>query len=177
MVRWRIVGGRSAVIGLVSLTLTSHPLLALAAPAAPWTDTVVSPRKTAESRLNTTRAVTVITREDIERWGSAFVADALRHVPGVYVRRAGGIGRVTNAVIRGSSAAHVLVMVDDVQVNAASLVTRSIDQPGVYSSSLPVEEVGRWRRNAARLRHLDEWAQRLKQLEQKVHKLTEEKPR
>ncbi len=103
---------------------------------------------------------------------------------GEHTAIAAGVGIAGSVVIgrRCAIGGHVgitghLEIADDVQVNAASLVTRSIDQPGVYSSSLPVEEVGRWRRNAARLRHLDEWAQRLKQLEQKVHKLTEEKPR
>jgi len=86
-----------------------------------WTDTVVTPRKSPESWLGMTRAVTVITSEELEDWGTALVGDALRHVAGVYVRRAGGIGRSTTAVIRGSGAAHVLVLIDGIEVNGSTI--------------------------------------------------------
>ena len=124
----------SALVWIVCLTLGASTVWAT--PPAPWTETVLSARKVPEARLNTTRAVTVLTSQELERWGTMFVADALRHVPGVYVRRSGGIGRVTNAVIRGSGAAHVLVLVDGVKVNSpttgsfdfAHLTTDNIDR-------------------------------------------------
>ncbi|MBI4003932.1 MAG: TonB-dependent receptor [Candidatus Omnitrophica bacterium] len=124
----------SAVGWMVGLILSVNTVWAT--PPAPWTDTVLSARKIPESRVQATRAITVITSEELERWGAMFVSDALRHVPGVYVRRSGGIGRVTNAVIRGSGAAHVLVLVDGVQVNSpttgafdfAHLTTDNVDR-------------------------------------------------
>ncbi len=61
-----------------------------------------------------------------------------------------------------------LEIADDVHVTAGSLVTSSITQPGVYSSSLKAEPVEKWRRNAARLHQLDELAQRLIELEKKL---------
>ena len=67
-----------------------------------------------------------------------------------------------------------LEIADDVHVTAASLVTSSISQPGVYSSSLKAEPVEKWRRNAARLHHLDEIARRLARLEEKLQQLYEE---
>lgn len=60
-----------------------------------------------------------------------------------------------------------LEIADDVHVTAKSLVTSSIRQAGVYSSSLKAEPAEKWRRNAARLHQLDEIAQRLKKLEEK----------
>jgi UDP-3-O-[3-hydroxymyristoyl] glucosamine N-acyltransferase len=60
-----------------------------------------------------------------------------------------------------------LTIADDVHLTAGSLVTGSITQPGVYSASLKAEPVEKWRRNAARLRHLDEMARRLAKLENK----------
>lgn len=60
-----------------------------------------------------------------------------------------------------------LEIADDVHVTAKSLVTSSISQAGVYSSSLKAEPAEKWRRNAARLHRLDEMAQRLKKLEEK----------
>ncbi len=50
-----------------------------------------------------------------------------------------------------------LQIADGVVVTATSLVDRSLDTAGVYSSSLPVQDNRHWKRNAARLRHLDQW--------------------
>lgn len=57
---------------------------------------------------------------------------------------------------------------DDVHITACSLVSSSISKPGVYSSSLKAEPAEKWRRNAARLHHLDEMARRLIELEKKL---------
>lgn len=54
-----------------------------------------------------------------------------------------------------------LTICDKVVLTARSLVTHSIDQPGQYSSGVPLEESRRWRRNAARFRQLDELARRV----------------
>lgn len=67
-----------------------------------------------------------------------------------------------------------LTIVDDVHVTAGSLVTSSIARAGVYSSSLKAQPVEEWRRNAARLHHLDELAQRVRDLETMLKKLTQE---
>lgn len=67
-----------------------------------------------------------------------------------------------------------LEIADDVHVTAGSLVTSSIRQAGAYSSSLKAEPAEKWRRNAARLHHLDEMSQRLKTLEEKWQKHSEE---
>jgi UDP-3-O-[3-hydroxymyristoyl] glucosamine N-acyltransferase len=70
-----------------------------------------------------------------------------------------------------------LEIADDVTITAKSLVTRSVHAPGVYSSSLPAEEVERWRRNVARLRRLDDLARRLREIEQQLQQSSEEKSR
>lgn len=67
-----------------------------------------------------------------------------------------------------------LVIADDVHVTAGSLVTSSITRAGIYSSSLKAQPVEEWRRNAARLHHLDELAQRVRDLETMLKKLTQE---
>lgn len=63
---------------------------------------------------------------------------------------------------------------DDVHITAASVVTTSLTQPGVYSSSLRAEPAAQWRRNMARLHRLDELARRLRRLEQQLQRLTKE---
>lgn len=67
-----------------------------------------------------------------------------------------------------------LEIADDVHITAGSLVTSSIRQAGAYSSSLKAEPAEKWRRNAARLHHLDEMAQRLGKLEEKLQQHSEE---
>ncbi len=57
-----------------------------------------------------------------------------------------------------------LTICDDVIVTGLTLVSRSIRKPGVYSSGLPADEARRWRRNAVRLRHLDELAKQVESL-------------
>jgi UDP-3-O-[3-hydroxymyristoyl] glucosamine N-acyltransferase len=53
-----------------------------------------------------------------------------------------------------------LTIADDVVITGLTMVSRSLTQAGVYSSALPAEEARRFRRNAARFRHLDEWYRR-----------------
>lgn len=58
-----------------------------------------------------------------------------------------------------------LELVDGVTITAKSLVTHSIREPGEYSSGVPLQNNRQWRRNAARFKHLDEYARRLSTLE------------
>ena len=61
-----------------------------------------------------------------------------------------------------------LTICDDVTVTGQTMVNRSISEPGVYSSALPMDEAVRWRRNSARFRRLDELARSMKRLEKAV---------
>ncbi len=54
-----------------------------------------------------------------------------------------------------------LEIADGVTVTAMSLVTHSIREPGTYSSGTPIQDNRRWRRNAARFKHLDELVRRI----------------
>ncbi len=58
-----------------------------------------------------------------------------------------------------------LELADRVTITAKSLVTHSIREPGEYSSGVPLQESRLWRKNAARFKHLDEYARRLSALE------------
>lgn len=60
-----------------------------------------------------------------------------------------------------------LEICDRVTVNAMSLVTHSIREPGGYASGTPLQDHRAWRRNAARIGQLDALARRLKALERK----------
>jgi len=58
---------------------------------------------------------------------------------------------------------------DGVCLAAGSRVTRSLQGPGSYGGVLPVDVEPLWRRNVARLRHLDDLARRVRQLERLIH--------
>ncbi len=58
-----------------------------------------------------------------------------------------------------------LELADRVTITAKSLVTHSIREPGEYSSGTPLQDNRQWRKNAARFKHLDEYARRLSTLE------------
>lgn len=54
---------------------------------------------------------------------------------------------------------------DKVQILGMTLVSSSINKPGTYGSALPADEKGRYRRNVARFRNLDDLARRVRKLE------------
>jgi UDP-3-O-[3-hydroxymyristoyl] glucosamine N-acyltransferase len=58
-----------------------------------------------------------------------------------------------------------ITLCDDVVVLGTTLISRSITSPGVYSSAMPAEEAGVWRRIVARIKRLDSMAGRLRALE------------
>lgn len=61
---------------------------------------------------------------------------------------------------------------DNVHFTGMAMVTRSVDQPGLYSSGIPAMPNAEWRRNAVRFRHLDELARRLGCLEDALETMT-----
>ncbi|HOZ00028.1 MAG TPA: TonB-dependent receptor, partial [Candidatus Aminicenantes bacterium] len=72
-------------------------------------------------------AVTVITREDLERTRPASVLDALRDTPGLGLVRNGGPGAASSIFVRGANSEHVLVLLDGVPLNDPINPSRSFD--------------------------------------------------
>ncbi len=65
-------------------------------------------------------AVTVVTREDLQRQQIRHAADALRSLPGVSVNQAGSFGAQTQIRIRGAEGNHTLVLIDGIEANATA---------------------------------------------------------
>lgn len=61
---------------------------------------------------------------------------------------------------------------DRVQITGMSMVTKSISEPGIYSSGTPLEPNNHWHKNFARFKHLDEMWRRIKHLEAQLEELT-----
>ncbi|MBK8184039.1 MAG: UDP-3-O-(3-hydroxymyristoyl)glucosamine N-acyltransferase [Candidatus Competibacteraceae bacterium] len=68
----------------------------------------------------------------------------------------------------GVGVAGHLEIADRVQITGMSLVTKSISEPGAYSSGLAVEPNRLWNKISARLRRLDDVFKRLAILEKKI---------
>ncbi|MGL4276038.1 MAG: TonB-dependent receptor plug domain-containing protein, partial [Morganella morganii] len=65
--------------------------------------------------------VTVVTREEIDKWQSNSVADVLRRLPGVDVAQNGGLGQASSISVRGTDAKHLLVLIDGIRLNNAGI--------------------------------------------------------
>lgn len=83
-------------------------------------------------------------------------------VVGRHVTIAGGAGVVGHVTVADFS-----------HVTAMTLVTKSIENAGSYSSGTPFSDSRSWRRNAVRFAQLDQMARRLKELERQLERLSQ----
>lgn len=74
---------------------------------------------------------------------------------------AGGVGMV----------GHIEVC-DNVFVTGMTMVTRSITEPGAYSSGTAMQPAADWKKSAARIRQLDDMARRLRDMEKRLAAVT-----
>ena len=61
-----------------------------------------------------------------------------------------------------------LDLADDVHVSAGTMVTKSLRQPGQYTSIFPLESHAEWLQNAAQIKRLGKLAERVSELEKKL---------
>jgi UDP-3-O-[3-hydroxymyristoyl] glucosamine N-acyltransferase len=81
---------------------------------------------------------------------------------GKHCMLAGGVGLV----------GHIEIC-DNVFVTGMTMVTRSITEPGSYSSGTAMQPAAEWRKSAARIRQLDDMYKRLQQVEKHVSAVTQ----
>lgn len=94
---------------------------------------------------------------------------------GAHTAMAGCVGVAGSATIGArcqiGGAANILghlTLADDVHVSVATVVTRSILQPGLYSGSFPFDDNSSWEKNAATLRQLHALRDRVRALEKQA---------
>ncbi len=97
---------------------------------------IVTATRTAQTADETLAAVTVITRQDIERQQATSVVDLLRGTPGLGLSNNGGLGKATSVFLRGTESDHVLVLIDGVKVGSATLGTTAFQD-------IPVDQIER----------------------------------
>jgi UDP-3-O-[3-hydroxymyristoyl] glucosamine N-acyltransferase len=102
---------------------------------------------------------------------------------GEYTAIAGCVGIAGSSVIgkncliggQAGVAGHISIA-DNVMITGASAITKSIREPGIYSSGVGgVVTNQEWRKNTARVHRLEQMAQRIKALEAALEELTERK--
>jgi UDP-3-O-[3-hydroxymyristoyl] glucosamine N-acyltransferase len=61
-----------------------------------------------------------------------------------------------------------LDLADDVHISAGTMVTKSLRNPGQYTSIFPLEPHEEWLHNAAQIKRLAKLAERVSELEKKL---------
>jgi vitamin B12 transporter len=119
--REKEVSMKSCLVFLLLLLLLPIDLPAAQSPIVTLPPVFVTSTRTETPLELVTTSATVITANDLEAIQAKTVLDALRHVPGLDVLESGSRGTNSPVFIRGSESDHVLVLVDGVEVNSATL--------------------------------------------------------
>jgi UDP-3-O-[3-hydroxymyristoyl] glucosamine N-acyltransferase len=68
-----------------------------------------------------------------------------------------------------------ITIADHVHVTAATMISRSLPEPGKYTGYYPFASDAEWEKSAAILRNLTKMRSRLRELEKTVERLTDNK--
>jgi vitamin B12 transporter len=121
---------------LAPMLLLSCPLSAAVQDVTSLDPVVVTAARTAVPAAQTPASVSIVSRAEIERRQSRSMIDVLRGLPGVAISSNGGPGQVTGVSLRGTPSDHVLVLIDGVRANSATV-------GGMRWQDLPVEQIER----------------------------------
>ncbi|NOT13894.1 MAG: TonB-dependent receptor [Methylococcaceae bacterium] len=97
---------------------------------------VVTATRIETPRNQLSAAVTVYTREDIERLQVKTFPDLLRGTTGIDMTQQGGDGKTTSMFLRGTDSSHVLVLIDGIKVGSATLGTTPFE-------FIPIDQIER----------------------------------
>lgn len=106
----------SVILAAIAASTLVAPSFAASGPS-PDDRIIVTGARAPISAADVGSAVTIISRDDIERRQARYVSDLLRSVPGFAVSHTGVAGSQTQVRVRGSEANHVLVLIDGVRAN------------------------------------------------------------
>lgn len=115
---------KTIIASAISLAFT-NPIVA--AENINLEDVVVTASRTQQALTSVVGDVTVIDREEIERAGASSITDLLRTQPGVQINANGGAGTGSSVYLRGTNADHVVVLVDGLRINSATLGSTSFE--------------------------------------------------
>ncbi len=122
-----------------SLFLASTPFTVLAATsdeAINLAETVVTATRTETRQNELATAMTVYTRQDIEKLQVRTLPELLKGTPGVDMVQSGGYGKDTNVYLRGTNSDHVLVLIDGIKAGSVTTGTSAFQ-------FIPIDQVER----------------------------------
>ncbi|HYC38704.1 MAG TPA: TonB-dependent receptor [Usitatibacter sp.] len=105
-------------------------------PVFPGGETIVTATRLAQPLAEALRNVTIITAEEIERSGQLTLAQVLQQLGGLEMVSNGGHGNAASILMRGSNAAHTLVLVDGIRLQSATVGTTAFE-------NIPLSQVER----------------------------------
>lgn len=97
---------------------------------------IVTATRTAQTADETLAAVTVISRQEIERLQARSIQDLFRGLPGMSIANSGGPGKLTTVFMRGTESDHIQVLIDGIRVGSATSGTTSFE-------NIPIEQIER----------------------------------
>jgi vitamin B12 transporter len=109
--------GMAAAAAAFAMLALPGPAFAQQVPPAS-ASVVVTATSTPEDEKEVGSAITVITRQEIEKSEKTLVSDLLRSVPGLDIVQSGPPGSVTSLFTRGTNSTQTLVLVDGVRMNS-----------------------------------------------------------
>jgi len=96
----------------------------------------ITANRRAQTTNTTLAPVTIITRDDIEKYQAQSLFEVLRRVPGINISNNGGVGTQTSVFMRGTNSGHVLVLVDGIRHGSATLGSTSFQH-------IPLDQIER----------------------------------
>src|SRR5450830_1475213 len=115
---------KSTIASLISLAFTTP---VFAAENINLDDVVVTASRVSQSRESVLGDVTVINQEEIERAGAGSITDLLKSQSGIQINTSGGAGSAASVFLRGTNSDHLIVLIDGLRINSATLGTTSFE--------------------------------------------------
>jgi vitamin B12 transporter len=106
---------------LVTLVFASPAFAAFAAEQINLDEVVVTASRTPQTRESVIADVTVIDAEEIQRTGQSTLVELLAQQPSIEIISSGGAGTISSVFMRGTNSGHVVVLVDGIRVDSATL--------------------------------------------------------
>jgi Outer membrane cobalamin receptor protein len=87
---------------------------------------VVTAARAAQTIDDTLASVSVITKEDIDKYQYKTIAEAISALPGVVISNSGGLGKQTSVFLRGTESNHTQIL-----LNGTKLATNAFGAPQI----------------------------------------------
>lgn len=120
----------------VSASLLAAFSLSAHAEPADLEQMLVTATRTDTSVTDSLSSVSVISREDIERYDYRTLAEALNNLPGVVISNTGGLGKQTSLFLRGTESNHTQIL-----LNGVKLATNAFGAPQI--EHIPIQSIER----------------------------------